>query len=122
MKKSKIKKTVLKLIVLLVLGYFLLTYLAPDFLQKNSSFLQNYINLPTSSKQVLGVNTVDWLEPKIKLGIEYLNSLPIVQEFKDKATDKVNQEIEKVINKPREDVDKVKRDVRETVCEDWFAE
>jgi len=122
MKKRKIKKNILKLVILLVLAYFALNYFMPGFLPKNLSFLQNYLNLPNSSEQVLGANTVDWLEPKIRLGVKYLDSLPIVQEFKKEATDRVNQEIEKATNKPREDVEKIKGDVRETVCEDWLAE
>ena len=38
------------------------------------------------------------------------------------ATDYIEGEIDKVIKKPQEDVQKTREDVREKVCEDWLKE
>lgn len=73
------------------------------------------------NQSILGANDrqSEW-EKGVSDVLEHIGHIPLVEEAVEKTTREVNKQIEILKVKPQNEAEKVKEQVKETVCEDWL--
>jgi hypothetical protein len=114
-------KLLMKLLLLTIILVVVANHYWPETLVKKSQQLFKAIGL-SPKQQVLGLQAINTLGSSVQESTNWIAGQPWMQKVYEQVSDRVENQWQETVEKPKKELEGVKSGVRDTVCGQWLKE